>query len=381
MIELFDAFRDALYTVLKTFQHISAPLLGSQSYWFSIVMLTVAVRVVLIPLTVKQVRSTRVMQELQPEIKKLQAKHKNDKQKLTEETMKLYQEKGFNPLSGCWPLLAQMPFFFALYRVIYSKHLAGEPNILLGKKFFIVPLSDTWSRMDWAHRLTSPDGLIILTLILAMSLTTYISQRQLLSRQGSAAPAQQQMLIKILPFTFLIFAINVPLAIIIYWVTTNLWSMGQQYVLLRSAPPPAAAAAAATAPAATNGSERKPAGALGFFRSLVQPTGPADPEPSPNGGGSGKVSANRPATKGSPKAPRAASEGKAATDGKAGPAGKATGPGKETPSGKASTAGTAKGGQQAKPGTRAGQGQSSGSGSRRSSRKGKSGGGPRRGKR
>src|SRR6266540_3022835 len=269
MIELFDAFRDALYTVLKTFQHISAPLLGSQSYWFSIVMLTVAVRVVLIPLTVKQVRSTRVMQELQPEIKKLQAKHKNDKQKLTEETMKLYQEKGFNPLSGCWPLLAQMPFFFALYRVIYSKHLAGEPNILLGKKFFIV------------------------TLILAMSLTTYISQRQLLSRQGSAAPAQQQMLIKILPFTFLIFAINVPLAIIIYWVTTNLWSMGQQYVLLRSAPPPAAAAAAATAPAATNGSERKPAGALGFFRSLVQPTGPADPEPSPNGGGSGKVSANR----------------------------------------------------------------------------------------
>src|SRR6266545_6506544 len=314
MIELFDAFRDALYTVLKTFQHISAPLLGSQSYWFSIVMLTVAVRVVLIPLTVKQVRSTRVMQELQPEIKKLQAKHKNDKQKLTEETMKLYQEKGFNPLSGCWPLLAQMPFFFALYRVIYSKHLAGEPNILLGKKFFIVPLSDTWSRMDWAHRLTSPDGLIILTLILAMSLTTYISQRQLLSRQGSAAPAQQQMLIKILPFTFLIFAINVPLAIIIYWVTTNLWSMGQQYVLLRSAPPPVAAAA--TQPAATNGGERKPAGALGFFRSLVQPTG--DAEPSPNGGGGGKVSA-----KGSPKGARATGEGKATTDGTASPPDKA----------------------------------------------------------
>src|SRR6266545_2714471 len=307
MIELFDAFRDALYTVLKTFQHISAPLLGSQSYWFSIVMLTVAVRVVLIPLTVKQVRSTRVMQELQ-------AKHKNDKQKLTEETMKLYQEKGFNPLSGCWPLLAQMPFFFALYRVIYSKHLAGEANILLGKKFFIVPLSDTWSRMDWAHRLTSPDGLIILALILAMSLTTYISQRQLLSRQGSAAPAQQQMLIKILPFTFLIFAINVPLAIIIYWVTTNLWSMGQQYVLLRSAPPPVAAAA--TQPAATNGGERKPAGALGFFRSLVQPTG--DAEPSPNGGGGGKVSA-----KGSPKGARATGEGKATTDGTASPPDKA----------------------------------------------------------
>jgi YidC/Oxa1 family membrane protein insertase len=372
MIELFDQFRDGLYNLLKFFQQVSEPLLGSQSYWFSIVLLTIAVRVVLIPLTVKQVRSTRVMQELQPEIKKLQAKHKGDKQKLTEETMKLYQEKGFNPLSGCWPLLAQMPFFFALYRVFYSKHLAGEANILLDKKFFVVPLSDTWSGLDWAHRFTSVDGLIILALILSMSLTTYISQKQLLSRQGSAAPPQQQMLIKILPFTFLIFAINVPLAIVVYWVTTNLWSMGQQYVLLRSAPPPPAAT---TQPASTNGGERKPAGALAFFRGLVQPTG-EDTEPSANGGGGGKVSANRPAAKGSPKG----SAGKAAADGKAGPPDKATASG-GAGSGKAPSAGTAKGGQQAKPGARPGQSQSGGTGSSRSSRKGKSGGGPRRGKR
>jgi YidC/Oxa1 family membrane protein insertase len=379
MIELFDAFRDALYNLLKFFQQVSEPLLGSQSYWFAIVLLTVAVRVVLIPLTVKQVRSTRVMQELQPEIKKLQTKHKGDKQKLTEETMKLYQEKGFNPLSGCWPLLAQMPFFFALYRVFYSKHLAGEANILLDKKFFVVPLSDTWSGLDWAARFTSVDGLIILALILSMSLTTYISQKQLLSRQGSAAPPQQQMLIKILPFTFLIFAINVPLAIVVYWVTTNLWSMGQQYVLLRSAPVPAAVAEAATKPVTSNGSERKSlgAGALAFFRGLVQPAGETDTEPSPNGGGSGKVSADRQTAKGPPKGSRAGSEGKAASDGKAGP-GKTTASG-GAGSGKATTAGTAKGGQQAKPGARPGQ--SGGTGSRRSSRKGKSGGGPRRGKR
>jgi YidC/Oxa1 family membrane protein insertase len=375
MIELFDAFRDALYNVLKFFQQVSEPLLGSQSFWFSIVLLTIAVRVVLIPLTVKQVRSTRAMQELAPEIKKLQAKYKNDKQKLTEETMALYKEKGFNPLSGCWPLLAQMPFFFALYRVFYSKHLAGESNILLDKKFFVVPLSDTWSRMDWAHRFTSVDGLIILVLILAMSLTTYISQRQLLARQGSAAPPQQQMLIKILPFTFLIFAINVPLAIIIYWVTTNLWSMGQQYVLLRSAPPPTGAPAAPAEPVA-NGGDRRPAGALGFLRSLVQPTTDTDATPSPNGGGSGKVGTSRP---GAPKASRSGSEGKAASDGKAGSTGKATASGKAN-TGPAKTG--QQGRQQAKPGgARAGQGQPGGSGSRRSSRKGKSGGGPRRGKR
>jgi YidC/Oxa1 family membrane protein insertase len=374
MIELFHAFRDALYEVLKYFQQLAEPLLGSQSYWFSIVMLTIAVRIVLIPLTVKQVRSTRAMQELAPEIKKLQAKYKNDRQKLTEETMNLYKERGFNPMAGCWPLLAQAPFFFALYHVIYSDNLSGEPNILGGKTFFGVPLEDHWLGLDWAHRLGSVDGLVILTLIVAMSLTTYISQKQLLSRQGASAPPQQQMLIKILPFTFLIFAINVPLAIIIYWVTTNLWSMGQQYVLLRNAPPPPGAEETPQL-ATANGSDGKSTGPFSFFRSLLQPAGNAETEPSPNGGSAKKAGANQPASKG---------PAKAGTDSKATPAGKPDG-------------GTTKGrqqGQQAKPGpqarpgqpnARAGQGQPGSGGRRssggRSSRKGKSGGGPRRGKR
>jgi YidC/Oxa1 family membrane protein insertase len=374
MIELFHAFRDALYEVLKYFQQLAEPLLGSQSYWFSIVMLTIAVRIVLIPLTVKQVRSTRAMQELAPEIKKLQAKYKNDRQKLTEETMNLYKERGFNPMAGCWPLLAQAPFFFALYHVIYSDNLSGEPNILGGKTFFGVPLEDHWLGLDWAHRLGSVDGLVILALIVAMSLTTYISQKQLLSRQGASAPPQQQMLIKILPFTFLIFAINVPLAIIIYWVTTNLWSMGQQYVLLRNAPPPPGAEETPVL-ATANGSDGKSAGPFSFFRSLLQPAGNAETEPSPNGGSAKKAGPNQPASKG---------PAKAGTDSKATPAGKPDG-------------GTTKGrqqGQQAKPGpqarpgqpnARAGQGQPGSGGRRssggRSSRKGKSGGGPRRGKR
>ena len=374
MIELFHAFRDALYEVLKYFQQLAEPLLGSQSYWFSIVMLTIAVRIVLIPLTVKQVRSTRAMQELAPEIKKLQAKYKNDRQKLTEETMNLYKERGFNPMAGCWPLLAQAPFFFALYHVIYSDNLSGEPNILIGKTFFGVPLEDHWLGLDWAHRLGSVDGLVILGLIVAMSLTTYISQKQLLSRQGASVPPQQQMLIKILPFTFLVFAINVPLAIIIYWVTTNLWSMGQQYILLRNAPPPPGAEETPVL-ATANGSDGKSAGPFSFFRSLLQPAGDAETEPSPNGGSAKKAGANQPTSKGS---------AKAGTDTKATPAGKPDG---GTPKGRQQ-------GQQAKPGpqtrpgqpnARAGQGQPGSGGRRssggRSSRKGKSGGGPRRGKR
>jgi YidC/Oxa1 family membrane protein insertase len=274
-VQILDAFRDALYAVLNFFQNLTEPVLGSQSYWFSIVLLTIAVRIVLIPLTVKQVRSTRVMQELQPELKKLQAKYKNDKQKLQEELMKLYRERGFNPMAGCWPLAAQLPFFWALYRVIYSSKINGEPNILLGKTFFGVPLEDRWSALHgWGDKLGSSAGLTILFLIIAMAVTTYISQRQLMARQSGDVNPQQQMLLRIMPLMFVVFAINVPLAVVLYWVTTNLWSMGQQWVLLRNYQPATAATSTAANSGASgtgDGQERKGLGALGLFRSLTQP--------------------------------------------------------------------------------------------------------------
>jgi YidC/Oxa1 family membrane protein insertase len=251
VIELFNNFRDFLYEVLKFFQDLTEPVLGSQSYWFSIVLLTISVRILLIPLTVKQVRSTRVMSELAPEIKKLQAKHKNDRQKLNEEMMALYKERGFNPMAGCWPLLAQMPFFFALYQVIIAGRLgfANEPNILRHQTFFGVPLEQHWLQLAGWDKIFSAAGLTILLLTTTMSLTTYISQRQLMSRQAAQVNPQQQMLMRIMPLMFFVFAVNVPLALIIYWVTTNFWSVGQQYMLLRTAPPPAGAAAGAAAPA------------------------------------------------------------------------------------------------------------------------------------
>ena len=241
MIEIFNTFRDSLYHVLKFFQNLVEPVLGTQSYWFSIVMLTIAVRILLIPLTVKQVKSTRVMQELAPEIKKLQAKHKNDKTKLNEEMMALYKERGFNPMAGCWPLLAQMPFFFALYQVIYRGQIAGEPNTLLGKTFFGVPLEQHWLRLDGWDKIFSAAGITILILTTTMALTTYISQRQLMNKQTAQVNPQQQTIMRIMPLMFFVFAVNVPLAVIIYWVTTNFWSVGQQYILLRSAPAPAGA--------------------------------------------------------------------------------------------------------------------------------------------
>ena len=291
MIEIFNSFRDALYHVLTFFQELVEPIMGSQSYWFSIVMLTIAVRILLIPLTVKQVKSTRVMQELAPEIKKLQAKHKNDKTKLNEEMMALYKERGFNPMAGCWPLLAQMPFFFALYQVIYRPVIAGGPNVLLGKTFFGVPLEQHWLQLAGWAKIFSAAGLTILVLTTAMALTTYISQRQLMNKQTAQVNPQQQMIMKIMPLMFFVFAINVPLAVIIYWVTTNFWSVGQQWMLLRTAPLPAgdaqATAAAAGAPAIVeNGESRKGLlGPLSMFRGSSQSRATEERSPATNKNG------------------------------------------------------------------------------------------------
>jgi YidC/Oxa1 family membrane protein insertase len=349
VIELFNSFRDALYHVLTFFQELVEPLMGTQSYWFSIVMLTVAVRILLIPLTVKQVRSTRVMSELAPEIKKLQAKYKNDRTKLNEEMMALYKERGFNPMAGCWPLLAQMPFFFALYQVIYAKEIAGGPNVLIGKTFFGVPLQQHWWALDGWDKIFSAAGLTILALTTMMSLTTYISQRQLMSKQAAQVNPQQQMIMRIMPLMFFVFAVNVPLAVIIYWVTTNFWSVGQQYILLRSAPAPAGQEAqAAGAPAVVdNGESRKGLGPLSMFRGSSQSRAAEERPPATNKNGS-----------------RSAKAG----DAKATPKQQGGGP-------------AAKGAQQRPGGQRGRQGTSGNrrSGSR-SSGKGKSSG-PRRGKR
>jgi YidC/Oxa1 family membrane protein insertase len=312
VIQIFTSFRDALYHVLTFYQGMVEPVLGSQSYWFSIVLLTVSVRILLIPLTVKQVKSTRVMQELAPEIKKLQAKHKNDKTKLNEEMMALYKERGFNPMAGCWPLLAQMPFFFALYQVIFRPVISGQPNILYGRTFFGVPLQQHWLVLPGWDKIFSQAGITILILTTAMALTTYISQRQLMNKQTAQVNPQQQTIMKMMPLMFFVFAVNVPLAVIIYWVTTNFWSVGQQYILLRTHPmQPAVDAQAAPAGAAAltdnNGEGRKGLGPLSRFRGLTsRPAEPPPPTTSKNGNRAAKAGDGRPAPKKGGPAPKSA---------------------------------------------------------------------------
>jgi YidC/Oxa1 family membrane protein insertase len=253
-----------------------------------------------------------------------------------------------------------MPFFFALYQVIYASRVAGEPNVLRDKTFFGIPLQQHWLALDGWDKILSAGGLTILALTTVMALTTYISQRQLMSRQAAQVNPQQQMLMRIMPLMFFVFAVNVPLAVIVYWVTTNFWSVGQQWMLLRTAPAPAGAAAgAAPAPALVeDGQERKGLGALGLFRALTgQSKAPSGRDAEAGGNGT--------------RTPRQAG-------GKAGAK-----EGGKTPA-KPSGSGGGKGGQdRSGQSGRQGTGRQGGGGSRRSgSRSGKGkASGPRRGKR
>lgn len=244
IVSAFHWFRDLLYQLLKAYQGFLEPALGTQSYWVAIVLLTLTVRVVMIPLVSKQVRSQRAMAELAPEIRKLQAKYKDDRQRLNQEMMALYQERGANPMAGCLPLLVQAPFFLALYHVIYQRRIAGEDNILLNHGFFGIRLDTVWWRLDgWGERLLSVEGLVILAVILVQAVVMYISMRQMMAKQSvqmaqanAQAQQMQQTMLKVMPVMLGVVGINIPLAVLIYWATSNLWQWGQQTVMLRIHP-------------------------------------------------------------------------------------------------------------------------------------------------
>ena len=252
-----------------------APLFGATNGWgwvLSIVVLTVAMRLALVPLFVKQMHNQRAMQQLQPKMKELQAKYKNDKEKLNEAMMALWREHGANPLSGCLPIIVQAPIFFALFRVLSSiKPRSGLTSTAINctspanfnscfgphygidyatvghfanAKIFGVPVAAAFNSSSEAlHRLAASataTHVLAAVLIGLMLVTTFVTQRQMLARAASGSQASDQMaqaqktLMYVLPLTFLLFGFHFQIGVLIYWLTTNLWSMGQQHILLRS---------------------------------------------------------------------------------------------------------------------------------------------------
>ncbi|TJZ50185.1 membrane protein insertase YidC [Streptomyces piniterrae] len=229
---------------------------NSGAAWgLSIVSLVVLIRICLIPLFVKQIKSTRNMQALQPKMKAIQERYKSDKQRQSEEMMKLYKETGTNPLSSCLPILAQSPFFIALYQVL--NHIANNQTVgvinqsLLDSAnkahIFGAPLAAKF--MDSAEKIQSLGAsvtdvrVVTVIMIVLMSASQFYTQRQLMTKNVDLTVKtpfmqQQKMLMYVFPIMFAVFGINFPVGVLVYWLTTNVWTMGQQMFVIRRNPTP-----------------------------------------------------------------------------------------------------------------------------------------------
>jgi YidC/Oxa1 family membrane protein insertase len=268
-LEIFSSALAGLYAVIP-------------SYGVSIILLTLLVRVLLLPLSIKQTRSMREMQRIQPDVKQIQARNKGNRQKTNEEMMALYKEHGVNPFGGCLPLLMQFPALIGLFYVI------RDPLTHLGYSFVegawrAIPTEQvSWLvervqssafareliqspatvnqffpglRLDCSLQASIQQagsrsvpaacgtGLLstlpYVALVLFMGFTTYYQQRQMQSSQDTSSPQAQQMqtFAKIMPFMLMFFAFSFPTGVVIYWLTTNVWMIVQQRLILKAAPP------------------------------------------------------------------------------------------------------------------------------------------------
>jgi YidC/Oxa1 family membrane protein insertase len=280
---------DIVTRVVLALHSVLAPLFGDSSgvtWGLSVFFLTILVRILLFPLFVKQIKSQRAMSELAPKIKELQTKHKNDRERLGQETMALYKEHGVNPLMGCLPLLLQAPVFYALFHVLRYISEHGGNNVPTTFKpeygwttdllhsaghahVFGVPLALGFRTASKAVAFdANPTTVKIVTVvaIIVMASTTFLTQRQLMARNaksGTPMPSQQKMLLYVLPPLFALFGLNFQMGVLIYWVTSNVWSLGQQHFVIKAMPIVQAAGAPGGAAAAAGGGGTGGGGVLG----------------------------------------------------------------------------------------------------------------------
>jgi YidC/Oxa1 family membrane protein insertase len=232
---------EALGTVLTWLHDLVEPFVGEPAWGWAIIMLTLIVRILLLPLAIKQTRSMRAMSKLQPQMKELQKKYKVDrsllkkdpeqykakKQKLNEEMMALYQREGANPAASCLPLLAQAPVFLALFWTLrWMEELRGA------EFYFFTAVGE--GGLEQIVRGAGWPGWL---LILLMSGTMFISQKQMMNRnpmQAEGPMAQQQkVLLYAMPAFLAFISLNFPMGILLYWVTTNAWQVAQQWIILK----------------------------------------------------------------------------------------------------------------------------------------------------
>ena len=232
---------------------------GGWTWTLSIVGLVIVIRILLIPLFVKQIKAQRNLQLIQPQMKEIQKKYAGDKERQSQEMMKLYRETGTNPLASCLPILLQAPIFFALFSVLQgvAQYNPDDPNYVAPGVFswpqyaglaesmhsaqiFGVPLYATFMHADETPNPINTRILAVI-MILLMTATSFITQRQLIiknSAPDNPMVRQQKILLYVFPLIFAVSGINFPIGVLTYWFTTNLWSMGQQFWVIRNNPQP-----------------------------------------------------------------------------------------------------------------------------------------------
>jgi YidC/Oxa1 family membrane protein insertase len=326
--QLWNGFRDLFVDALEAL-HSLFSFIGDEPAWgFAIIALTLIVRILLLPLAIKQTRSMRAMQQLQPKIKAIQKKYKTDRemmrkdperykaqrQKMNEEMTALYQEAGVNPAGGCLPLLAQAPIFIALFSVLrapVSEHAAGTPlgDLLRADFFFFTPGPDGLSTS------ASAAGVAGIVLIVVMAASMFWSQRQMIARTAATGDGsqmqQQKIMMYVMPVFLAFISFNFPIGVLLYWVTTNIWQIAQQAIILHEVeehpgtPPPDKGAdeAKKTAPTSSGKASKASKASKGKTGSGA-PGKKATSGSGPSANGSnGKPRSNangKPSTKGSP---------------------------------------------------------------------------------
>jgi YidC/Oxa1 family membrane protein insertase len=212
---------DACEAILKFWHDLLGDFEGS--WGVAIILLTFTVRLAILPLTFKGVKSMQRLQQLQPEMKRIQERYKDDRQRMNQEIMRFYQEQKVNPLGSCMPLLLQIPFFIALFYLLRSKEFKAD---IAGNESFLFI-------SDLADKVTDEPAVLIALIVLYIGTQLGASAVTAIS----ADPMQRRIMFA-LPFVFTVFIINFEAGLIVYWITTNVWTIGQQLLVRKLYPKP-----------------------------------------------------------------------------------------------------------------------------------------------
>ncbi|MDR6970291.1 YidC/Oxa1 family membrane protein insertase [Leifsonia shinshuensis] len=229
------AILDGAYGLVTGLSATVAPFAGTLSGLLAVAMLTVLVRVLLIPVGVSQVRAEYARRRLAPQLAELQRRHSGDRETLAQKTMELYRAEQVSPFAGMLPLLAQIPVVTLVYAIFTHATIAGHANALLGEHAFGAPLGTSFVGLTGAGAGVWPAMLVYVGVLALIAVVTTVSRRVLTLPQpeGSAAPAGMVRALSFLPYVTVLFAAFVPLAAAVYILTSTAWTVAERWTLRR----------------------------------------------------------------------------------------------------------------------------------------------------